>query len=71
MIAAADRFGPWADGLDRAGRLVRLRAMRAIARLTLGLRSDAFADALCRADADLKQLEPALRRLDALVALDR
>jgi len=71
MIAAADRFGPWADGLDRAERLARLRAMRAIARLTLGPRGDAFADALRLAEADPQQLEPALRRLDALAALDR
>ena len=71
MIRLADRFGPWADGLDSAERLARLRSMRAIARLTLGPRGGAFAKTLRLAEADPAQLEPALRQLDALASLDR
>ena len=71
MIAPANRFGPWRDGIDPAERLARLRSMRAICRLTLGPRGAAFAEALHRAETDHAQLEPALARLDALASLDR
>ncbi|MDP4027082.1 hypothetical protein Q8W71_31315 [Methylobacterium sp. NEAU 140] len=71
MIAAADRFGPWADGIDRTERVARLRSLRAITRLSLGPRGHAFAETLRRAETDPGQLEPALRQLDALAALDR
>ena len=42
MIAPADRFGPWREGIDPAERLARLRS---IARLTLGPRGEAFTQA--------------------------
>ena len=71
MIAPADRFGPWRDGIDTVERVARLRSLRAIARLTLGPRGVAFADALYRAETDPAQLEPALARLDALAPIDR
>ena len=71
MIAPADRFGPWRDGIDPAERLARLRSMRAITRLTLGPRGAAFTKALHRAETDPAQLEPALIRLNALAATDR
>ncbi|TXN12193.1 hypothetical protein FV219_05335 [Methylobacterium sp. WL122] len=71
MIAPGNRFGPWRDGIDPAERLARLRSMRAIARLTLGPRGNAFIKALHRAETDPAQLEPALARLDALAATDR
>lgn len=71
MIPASDRFGPWRLNLDHAERLARLRSMRAIARLTLGPRGETFAETLRQAEADPEQLEPALRQLNALAALDR
>lgn len=71
MIAPADRFGPWRDGIEPAERLARLRSLRAIARLTLGRRGDAFADALHRAETDPAALEPALQRLADLAPIDR
>lgn len=45
--------------------------MPAICRLTLGPRGDAFTEALRLAETDPAQLEPALRQLDTLAALDR
>lgn len=71
MIVAADQFGPWRPGLDRVERVARLRSQRAICRLTLGPRGHAFAETLRLAETDDAQLEPALRQLDALAALDR
>lgn len=71
MIAARDAFGPWRSDIDSAERLARLRSLRAIARLTCGPRGHAFAESLRRAETDASQLEPALRELDALTALDR
>lgn len=71
MIGAADRFGPWASDLDAGERLARLRSLRAIARLCLGPRGEAFTESLRRAETDETALEPALRQLDALAALDR
>ena len=32
MIAARDSFGPWAQGLDHAERLARVRSLRATVR---------------------------------------
>ncbi|WP_342111262.1 hypothetical protein [Methylobacterium sp. SI9] len=71
MIAAADRFGPFADGLDPAERLARLRSMRAIVNLTTGPRGETLARALHRAERDPVHLPAAVAALDALAALDR
>lgn len=71
MIAACDAFGPWRPDIDPAERLARLRSMRAIARLCLGPRGEAFTESLRRAETDEAALEPALRELDALASLDR
>lgn len=71
MIAAADRFGPFADGLDPAERLARLQAMRAIVHLTTGPRGDALAHELRLAERDPDRLPAAVAALDALAALDR
>lgn len=71
MIPARNAFGPWRPDIDPAERLARLRSMRAIARLTLGPRGEAFTETLRRAETDPDQLEPALHQLEALAALDR
>ncbi|MCJ2039556.1 hypothetical protein MKK55_11475 [Methylobacterium sp. J-059] len=71
MIAPADQFGPWRNGIDPAERLARLRSLRAIARLTLGRRGDAFVTALQRAETDPTALEPALQHLADLAPTDR
>jgi hypothetical protein len=68
MIAALD---PWQPDIDLSQRLARPRSIRAIARLWLGPRSARFAASLRAAETDAGQLEPALRELDALAALDR
>lgn len=52
MIPAADRFGPWRDGLSDAERLARLRCMRTVSHLILGPRGEAFAGALRQAESD-------------------
>ena len=71
MIAARDAFGPWRTDIEAGERLARLRSMQAIARLCLGPRGSAFVDTLRAAETDPAQLEPALRALDGLAALDR
>lgn len=70
-IAAADRWGPFADGLDTAERVARLRSMRAIVHLTTGPRGDALARELRLAERDPARLPAAVAALDALAALDR
>ncbi|CAA2161169.1 hypothetical protein MBRA_06329 [Methylobacterium brachiatum] len=67
-IPAADRFGPFADSLDPAERLARLRSMRAIVHLTTGPRGDDLARELRLAEQDLAHLPAAVA---ALAALDR
>ena len=71
MIASRNRFGPFADGLDPAERLARLRSMRAIVHLTTGPRGDALARKLHLAERDPAHLPDAVAALDALAALDR
>ncbi|WP_342150370.1 hypothetical protein [Methylorubrum sp. SB2] len=71
MIALTDRFGPWADDIDRAERLARLRSMRAIVRLATGPRGEALANELHRAERDASRLPFALAALDHLAPLDR
>ncbi|QEE37615.1 hypothetical protein [Methylobacterium sp. WL1] len=56
MIALQNAFGPWRPDVDPAERLARLRAMRAIARVTLGPRGDAFTETLRKAETDPDQL---------------
>ncbi|KMO20711.1 hypothetical protein [Methylobacterium platani] len=71
MIPAADRFGPWRDGLSDAERLARLRCMRTVSHLILGPRGEAFAGALRQAESDPDHLPIALRALDALAPIER
>lgn len=71
MIAPMDRWGPFADGIDNAERLARLRALRAITHLCAGPRGDRLAAELHRAERDVSRLPIALEALDALTALDR
>lgn len=70
-IAPADRWGPFAEGIDPAERLARLRSLRAIAHLCLGPRGDAFVGALHQSERDPDHMPAALRALDALAPLDR
>lgn len=71
MIAAIDRWGPFADGIDNAERLARLRALRAITHLCAGPRGDRLADELHRAERDVSRLPAALAEIEALASLDR
>jgi hypothetical protein len=71
MIAAIDRWGPFADGIDNAERLARLRALHAITHLCAGPRGDRLANELHRAERDVSRLPVALEALGALTALDR
>lgn len=70
-ISPADRWGPFADGLDPAERIARLRSMRAIVHLTTGPRGDELARELRLAEQDLAHLPAAVAALDRLAALDR
>ena len=71
MIPAADRWGPFRDGLDEAERRACLRALRATARLLAGPRAAEFCRLLAQAETDLAALEPACEALNALAANDR
>lgn len=71
MIPPADRWGPFADGIEPGERLARLRVLRAIAHLLLGRRGEALADMLRRAEADPAALAPAVAEINRLAALDR
>ncbi len=71
MIPAADRWCPFAEGIDPPERLSRLRSHRAIAHLYLGLRGDAFVVALRRSKRESDHMLAGLRHLDALAPLDR
>lgn len=71
MIAAIDRWGPFADGIDNAERLARLRALRAITHLCAGPRGERLATELQRAEHDVSRLPAALAEIDRLAALDR
>jgi hypothetical protein len=70
-ISAADQWGPFADGLDPAERLARLRSMRAITHLCCGPRGDDLARELRLAERDSSRLPAAVAALDRLAALDR
>lgn len=71
MIPAADRWGPFADGIDPAEQLARLRGLRATARLLAGPRAAELCRFLARAETDVSALEPACRALNTLPASDR
>ena len=71
MMTTADRWGPFADGIDAAERRARLRALRQTARLLAGPRATALCQLLAQAETDPAALEPACRALDALAATDR
>lgn len=70
-IAPPDRWGPFADGIDPAERLARLRSLRAIVRLTTGPRGDTLAHALRLSERDPGHLPAALTALAALAPIDR
>lgn len=71
MMAAHDRWGPFADGLDAAEQRARLRSLRQTARLLIGPRGTNLCRLLAQAEVDSAALEPALRALNALAATDR
>lgn len=59
-IPSADRWGPFADGIDEAERRARLRSMRAIVHLCAGPRGDALARHLRLAESDPAHLSDVL-----------
>jgi hypothetical protein len=63
-------FGPWLAGIDRAERLARTRAMRALAGVFCHGYPQ-FAEALRAAETSEAELERALQLLDELPALNR
>ena len=69
-LAPARRFGPWADDLDQAERLARLRSLRALARVLAGPRADDLVALLAQAETDDTVLPAAADALDALAPLD-
>lgn len=70
-IPPADRWGPFADGLDLAERRARLRALRSVVHLLIGPRAGQLRVLLKEAESDAAVLAAALRALDALAPLDR
>ncbi|MCJ2097995.1 hypothetical protein [Methylobacterium sp. E-046] len=71
MMTAADRWGPFSQGLDPAEQRARLRALRQTARLLIGPRGTNLCRLLAEAETDPAALEPACRAVDALAATDR
>lgn len=71
MIPAADTWGPFRPNLDPAERKARLRCLRAVAHLTTGPRVQDLVDLLAQAEREPAAIEPALRALNRLAALDR
>ena len=70
-ISPTDRWGPFADGLDPAERLARLRALRQTARLLSGPRAIDLCRLLAHAETDPAALEPACRALHAMAGTDK
>lgn len=71
MIPAADRWGPFANGLEPGERVARLRSLRAIAQLLLGPRGVELRAHLCRAETDDAALPYAVDALNRLASRDR
>lgn len=71
MTASVDRWGPFADGLDPAERVARLRCLRTIVHLCCGWRGHRLKDCLWRAERNDTALVEALAALDVLEPLDR
>lgn len=65
------RFGPWAPELAETERVARCRAMRAVARLIAGPRSQALQTALRVAEADPWWAPHAVSALNAMAPLDQ
>jgi hypothetical protein len=63
-------FGPWADGIDVAERVARLRALRAFAMVWARPQQD-FISALARAESDPAALATAAALLNEIPALPR
>jgi hypothetical protein len=71
MIAATDRWGPFARDLDPAELRARSRSLRTLARILTGPRGTDFCRLLVLAETDPNALEPDSRALDAMAANDR
>ncbi|SOR30302.1 conserved protein of unknown function [Methylorubrum extorquens] len=71
LIPSADRWGPFAEGLDPAERCARLRTLRSIVHLLIGPRAGQLRALLKEAESDAAVLPAALKALDALAPLDR
>lgn len=71
MMAPADQFGPWAEGLDQAEQRARLRSLRALAAIHCGPRAATLCRLLSSAETDPADLEPAAEALNRLAPIDR
>ena len=71
MIPSADRWGPFAEHVEPAERVARLRCLRTIAHLLLGPRGIELKAHLCRAETDQAALPYALDALNRLASRDR
>jgi hypothetical protein len=71
MIPAADRWGPFADGIEEAEQRARLRSLRVLAGVYRGPRAADFCRLLALAETHPAALEPASRALNQLTAADR
>lgn len=71
MIAASDRWGPFAEGIDPAEQRARLRSLRALAKVYAGPRAADACRLLAQAETDPAALEPASVALNRLTPTDR
>ncbi len=71
MILAADRWGPFEEGLDSAERLARLCSLRAVVHLCCGPHGHALSDILQRAEWDGDALRAAVDEFARLEPPDR
>ncbi|MEI7606641.1 MAG: hypothetical protein WCJ64_04585 [Rhodospirillaceae bacterium] len=70
-ISAADAWGPFADGIDDAERLARLRSLRALALVHCGPHGDVLRVALRAAETKPEALAIALEAINGLPAVPR
>lgn len=71
MIAPCDQWGPFAPSLSPAERVARLRALRALAHLLLGLRGRDLCRLLREAESDDALLGVVALTIDTLPSRDR
>ena len=73
MIPPADRWGPFADGLEPGERIARLRCLRALTHVLCGHRGLALQAAIRAAEAGrtMGLLDAVVVEIERLAALDR